>query len=133
MCYTVASITHTRLDLRSESSGLILVVKKRGTFLVNGNGRLTASPSATSDSAAADEESGHADKGKDPLESDDLVEKLPDAEGGRKNAESEADGIVLEDKEAEVAEHRDGPDEDVGKDPSKEVVRVVHRKSTVPV
>lgn len=78
-----------------KSSGLILVVEKRGALLVNGNGGLPASPSATGDGTAADEESGHADKGKDPLESDDLVEKLPDAEGGRKNAESEADGIVL--------------------------------------
>lgn len=39
----------------------------------------------------------------------------------------------LEDEEAEVAEHRDRPDENVGKDPSEEVVRVVHRKSAVPV
>lgn len=81
----------------SDIPHLVLVVEKRSTLLVGGNGGLPASPRAAGNSGAAKEEGGHADESKDPLESNDFMVELANTEGSGENTEGKADCVILED------------------------------------
>lgn len=56
---------------------------------------ILACPGRDCDKDGFDEEEGHDDEGKNPLQGNDLAEELSDANGGGKDAEGEAHGIVL--------------------------------------
>ena len=141
---------------------LVLIVEKRSSLLVSRNGGLAAGPGATSDNTAADEQGSHANEREDPLESDDLMEKLTDTETGREDTEGKSDCVILglreplallgqtsidatalgdvkstrtyvEDQEAEVPKDWDRPDKNVCEDSTNKVVGVVDRESTIPV
>jgi hypothetical protein len=94
---------------------------------------LLAGPGGNSDRDGSKEEDSHDDKGEDPLQGDNLTEELRDANGGGKNAEREAHGVVLVDDDEEASVGENGPDEDVAKDAGDQVSRVGDHESSVPV
>lgn len=90
------------------------------------------------------------------MERDDLSRELPHSQRCRQNAEAETHGVILElfhlsdgvffedfsssyrttylvGKDKKQSIHQNGPDEDVGKDASNQVIRMVHRDCSVPV
>lgn len=80
----------------------LLVVQKRCSLLIGwhncalaSEGQLLAEDSWNCDDQGGEEENGHDDKGKDPLECNGLDEELANADGGCQDAQCEAHGVVL--------------------------------------
>lgn len=114
-----------------------LLGQERRTFLVGwlllSPRKFPSGPSWNGDDESEDEENSHDDKGKNPLEGNDLVGELGDTERGREHAEGEADGVVLVDEDEEKSVDKNGPNEDVAKDAGHQVIRVVDHESAIPV
>jgi len=137
----MASRSNCGIPLRIGSLGcnLIVLCKERGSLRVSRRGLLAfpevfvASPSGNSHHNSRDEQDSHDGEGEDPLESNDSVEELSDANGGREHTERETHGVVLVDGNKEPAVHQERPHEDVPKDPSDEAVGGMHHDGSVPV
>lgn len=115
----------------------LLVVSKEGSTLLVGRGRsevdLSASRGGDGNNQSQDEEDGHDDKGKDPLEGNDLVEELSNTNRSSKNAEGETDGVILVENNEEGAVGKDRPNENVSKDAGNQVMGVRDHQSSIPV
>lgn len=78
-----------------------LLVEKRGALGI-GNGLVAAAPADVAagpdgdgNAQGRDKEDAHDDKGKDPLEGDNVTGELSDTNGGSEDGEGEAHGVIL--------------------------------------
>lgn len=124
---------------RGELLGQHLVVCKERSAL-GVTGRLSSSPEVlatrpcrNSDDKGEDEQDCHDGEGEDPLERDDLSLELSYTQSGRQHAQEESHGIILVDDDEECSIDQNGPDENVGKDPSYKSVGMGHHDGAVPV
>jgi hypothetical protein len=114
----------------------LLVREQRRTFRVLGRSSSPFSPACPGGNGnddGLDEQNRHDDKGKDPLQGNDLAQELGNANGRGQDAEGETHGEVLVNGDEERAKAKNRPDENVAKDPSDQVGRVVHHDGAVPV
>jgi len=115
------------------------VVEQRLTFAVSRRVRRhnTLEPEVSSGISSgrnvqrADEEDCENDKGKDPLESDDLDSELLDSKGKSQNGQGVAEDVILGRKDVDKTNQEDHPDEDIGHDPCGQGMSM-HGNSSIP-
>lgn len=115
----------------------ILLGEERGAFLVGGfsmsPGELSSRPSWDGNDQSEDEKNSHDNKGKDPLEGDNLMGELRNTKRGREHTEGEANGVIFVNKDEKESVDENGPNKDVAKDAGYQVIRVWDHESTIPV
>lgn len=94
---------------------------------------LASRPSWDGHGNGGDEQQGHDDESEDPLQGNDLMEKLCDANGSGEYAEGKSDGVILVNYDEEEPINQNGPNEDVSKDSRDQMVGVADHESTIPV
>jgi len=81
---------------------------------------------------SAEEEHGHDNESKDPLEGNNLFLELVYPETCREVAHGEAKRVVLEDGQVEATKHEERPHSNVGKDTSSQVPVGTDHNSAIP-
>jgi len=128
-----------KFDLLVECCLYLVVLQQRSPLLIcrhnrliSANTNLLAEDTWDCDKEGEHKQSSHDREGEDPLECDDLGEKLSDTERGCEVAKSEAHSIVLEDNKEEQAIHKNTPDCNIGQDPCWQRMRM-NSNSTIPI
>jgi hypothetical protein len=133
-CIFVMNLPHGHLIKGLGLINLLVVVEKRGALSI---GHRSAAPvkvtALPGNDEGHDKENRHDDKGKDPLEGSNVVDKLGDANGGREHAERKAHGVVLVNNNVKESIDENGPNKDIAKDAGYQIMGPVHHNGTVPV
>ena len=89
----------TLICLQRDKGGILVLAEEGSALSVLGRSsapaNLAASPGGNGDNDSHDEENGHDDKGKDPLEGNDLSQELRDTDGSGEHAKRESHGVIL--------------------------------------
>lgn len=92
-------MTTTLVCAEKNEIGILLLGEEGSALLILGSSSVpadvTASPRGDSDNDGHEEKDSHDDKGKDPLEGDNLAQELRDTEGSREDAEGKSHGVIL--------------------------------------
>jgi len=92
-----------------------------------------ATPGGHGNGKCHDEEDSHDDKGKDPLQSNNLALELSDTNCCRKNGKGETHGVIIVDDDEKHAVGKNGPNENISEDSRNQVSGMGHHEGSVPV